>query len=302
MSRRIPSATRPAPAARFAVLLVLACLPWLATKEVAAADPGGSCTSSAGVLVAVDFARWGGDVRVGCDANPTTGYEALHAAGFTSTGTVHDGPAFVCRIDGYPTQAQDACSRTPPASAYWSYWHAGAGQNSWSYSTQGAMSYHPKPGSIDAWEFGAGNAPSFTPAEVRAARAPATSPHRSTPASSPSPAGSAVPRVSSTVPGRAGGTSATSTQPAARSSAAGASGSGSSSPRTSAAGTGAAGAAATSAIPSSSSSGPRIVAAEPVTEHRTASGSPRPVLLTAAAIVLLAGGAGWTTWQRRRLS
>jgi hypothetical protein len=259
-------------------------------ERAAAADPVSSCTPSRGVIVAVDFSSWGGAVQRGCDASPTTGYEALHTAGFSSVGTVHDGPAFICRIDGYPTPAQDSCNRTPPSTAYWSYWHADPGQSGWSYSSQGAMSYHPAPGSVDAWAFGAGNRPSFSPAAVRAVQPPASTPRSLPPGpfSTPSAAGSAVDAASSRVAGtRTAGT--TSKAPAARTSSAVASRPGSAS------------SAVPGASPTPSGSGPLIIDAVPVAQHPTTAGRPLlPVLLTLAAVVLLGGGAGWTAWQRRR--
>ncbi|MFF3698047.1 prenyltransferase/squalene oxidase repeat-containing protein [Streptomyces sp. NPDC002221] len=154
----------------------------LAGAAPAAADPLGDCTATRGAVVAVDFGHWGGGIVRGCDATPTTGYDLLHEAGFTTTGTEHDGPAFICRLGNdrfhsgtqYPTPDQDACKLTPPATAYWSYWIAPPGQDYWSYSPLGAMSQHPKDGSVEAWVFGptgpdgSSGGPSFTPAQVRA--------------------------------------------------------------------------------------------------------------------------------------
>jgi hypothetical protein len=263
-------------------------------ERAAAADPVSSCTPSRGVIVAVDFSSWGGAVQRGCDASPTTGYDALHAAGFSTDGTTHDGQAFICRIDGYPNPAQDPCVHTPPSTAYWSYWHAGPGQDGWSYSSQGAMSYHPGPGSVDAWAFGSGDRPSFPPAAVRAVQSSASTPPRSLPPgpfSTPSAAGSAVDAASSrvAVSRTAGPAGTTSRAPAARTSSA------------------VAGRPdwASSAVPGTSptpsSSGPQIIDAVPVAQHPTTAGRPLlPVLLTLAAVVLLGGGAGWPAWQRRR--
>lgn len=98
----------------------------------------------------------------------TTGYGALQGAGFITAGDNTDGPAFICRIDDEPPPSQDPCVTTPPASAYWSYWHADAGQNTWTFSEQGAMSYHPLPGSVDTWTFGAGRPPPIPPKAVMA--------------------------------------------------------------------------------------------------------------------------------------
>ncbi len=71
------------------------------------------CSTTTGVIVAVDFAPWGGDIERGCDSTLTTGYDALHAAGFTTAGDDHDGPAFICRIDDDPPPSQDPCIDTP---------------------------------------------------------------------------------------------------------------------------------------------------------------------------------------------
>ncbi|MFD5556755.1 hypothetical protein ACFWIA_23300 [Streptomyces sp. NPDC127068] len=148
----------------------------------AASQPMGRCTTSSGVVLAVDFSKWGGPLYRSCGTTPTTGYELLNQGGWRTTGTGHDGPAFICRI-GYsghrggkqfPPPDQDDCVLTPPASAYWSYWHADPGENTWEYSQLGAMLYRPKPGSVDLWIFGGTNIegtrgrPTVTPDQVRA--------------------------------------------------------------------------------------------------------------------------------------
>ncbi|GAA3215003.1 hypothetical protein GCM10010532_041710 [Dactylosporangium siamense] len=159
----------------------------------ASADPLEACTPSSGAIVAVDFGPWGGPVVRGCDATPTTGLDLLHEAGFSTAGTVHDGPGFICRVghasfqDGTqrPVPADEPCTLTPSADAYWSYWIAPAGQDHWTYSQLGAMSQVPKPGEVEAWVYGGTDvggstgAPTFTPASVRATGptpSPSTSP------------------------------------------------------------------------------------------------------------------------------
>ncbi|MFB7938751.1 prenyltransferase/squalene oxidase repeat-containing protein [Streptomyces sp. NPDC056049] len=148
----------------------------------ASADPMKKCTRTTGAIVAVDFGHWGGPVVRGCDATPTTGYELLQSGGFSTAGTEHDGPAFICRIGNgsfnrgkqYPTPAQEDCVLTPQATAYWSYWIASPGQRKWTYSPLGAMSRTLKPGDVDAWVFGGTDIggtkgrPTFTPDDVRA--------------------------------------------------------------------------------------------------------------------------------------
>ncbi|MBJ3809756.1 hypothetical protein [Streptomyces flavofungini] len=151
-------------------------------QAAAAPRPIGQCTTRSGAVLAVDFSDWGGPILRSCGTTPTTGYELLNQGGWRTTGTGHDGPAFICRIgySGYkggkqfPTPAQDDCVLTPPATAYWSYWHADAGSNTWQYSQLGAMLYKPKPGSVDLWIFGGTNIegtkgrPTVSPDQLRA--------------------------------------------------------------------------------------------------------------------------------------
>ncbi len=159
------------------------------------ADPVGAaplsdCTADRGAIVAVDFAHWGGPIVRGCGIKQPSGYALLRAAGFTTAGDEYDGPAFICRIgnqafhDGsmYPTPSEDPCIQTPPASAYWSYWLAPAGQNRWTYSPLGPTGDVPAPGEVELWIFGAtsigassgSGVPSFSPSRLRAANATAT--------------------------------------------------------------------------------------------------------------------------------
>jgi hypothetical protein len=153
-----------------------------------------SCSTTVGSVVAVDFGGadvspygvsddWGGPVALGCDtSHPKHGINLLNDTGFTTTGDGRDGPAFVCRIAGtlfdddtpYPTPAQDPCIVTPPATAYWSYWSALAGQDTWAYNSEGVDLDKPKAGEVEAWTFGGTDVggttgqPSFTPDQIRA--------------------------------------------------------------------------------------------------------------------------------------
>jgi hypothetical protein len=156
-------------ASSVAILVLVASLGALATGCVITigTNPIGSCTSTKGVIVAVDFSHFGKPSERGCDPTTTTGYAALQAAGFVTAGDQQDGPAFICRINNLPSPSQDPCINTPPASAFWSYWHANSGQSAWTLSGLGAATYQPKPGSVDAWAFGARTPPTFTPAQVR---------------------------------------------------------------------------------------------------------------------------------------
>jgi hypothetical protein len=133
------------------------------------AGVAGPCPGKTGVTVAVDFTAFGKAMEVRCaPGHPATGIAALKQAGFPVTGTAQFGLAFVCRIKGLPTKAAQACITTPPVNAFWAYYHALAGATTWSFSSQGASSYQPPQGSIDAWAFGASAQPGKSPAQVRA--------------------------------------------------------------------------------------------------------------------------------------
>ena len=137
--------------------LAVAAVPLAAVPAQAA-----PCSGSTGVTVVVDFGPLGG-IRTSCAAgDPSSGIAALQSAGFSVTGTQQYGLAFVCRVSGLPTPAQDPCVRTPPTTAYWAYFHASRG-GSWSYSTRGATSHDPAPGSVEGWRFGSGAAPGIAP-------------------------------------------------------------------------------------------------------------------------------------------
>ncbi|MGQ0838832.1 hypothetical protein [Actinokineospora sp.] len=115
----------------------------------------------AGVTVVVDFGPLGGGVQTGCaGGDPGSGLAALSGAGYGYTFASRQ-PGFVCRINGKPTAAADACVFTSPTTAYWSYWHGQGG--SWSYGSSGAGAYNPAPGGVEGWAFGAGRQPGVAP-------------------------------------------------------------------------------------------------------------------------------------------
>jgi len=265
-------------AAIAAIILATVGLTAIPTPAWAAPRPVGDCTTTSGVILAVDFGHWGGPLLRSCGSTPTTGYALLNQGGWHTTGTQHDGPGFICRIgyDGYrdgtqyPTPQQDPCVLTPPVSAYWTYWHADPGQNTWSYSQLGAMSEDPEPGSVALWVFGgtniggtAGSAvPAITPDSVRALNA--------------SPAG-AVRKPAAT---HAGATPAQDSRPATA--------------RATPSGTRPAGAAA------AHSGQPTILDAPPTTASaaHVSHGSATPAIIT-LVIVLLLAAAGITAAARR---
>jgi hypothetical protein len=124
------------------------------------------CEVNTGVTVIVDDQQLGeGEIYVGCalGAQPD-GVAALEHAGFALEGTATYGLAFICRIDGEPSPAEESCKTTPPATAYWSYWHGKPGGR-WGYSAFGAASpeSHAPVNSVEGWSFGSGAAPRIAP-------------------------------------------------------------------------------------------------------------------------------------------
>ena len=233
-----------------------------------------------------------------------SGYALLHAAGFTTAGDAHDGDAFICRIgdqafdDGtmYPTPSQDACIATPSTSAYWSYWLAPAGQNTWTYSPVGPMGDKPKPGEVELWMFGGTNiggtrgsgVPRFPPSTLRAAKAaptthtttpPSTTAHTTATTTATRAASAPVKRVRtahrSTAKRRTVTRRRQPRRPARKGSGAPALG------RRAAAGF----------VP--------VVSAQP-TGARTSPGSSGPLVIGLCLALVLAAGAVWIVWRRRR--
>ncbi|HEY2441875.1 MAG TPA: hypothetical protein VGI31_01945 [Streptosporangiaceae bacterium] len=128
-----------------------------AAPAAAGRAPAAACTGTTGVTVVADFTALGGKVKTACDPkNPATGLAALTGAGFSYT-FVPRMPGFVCTINALPKPCNGA-----PVTAYWSYWHAKP-HGKWIYSTLGAGTYNPPPGSVQGWAFGAGTAPRISP-------------------------------------------------------------------------------------------------------------------------------------------
>lgn len=257
----------------------------------AGADPVSSCSKTAGVVVAVDFRPFGGQIQAGCDPTTTTALDALEASGFTPTGTAQYGLAFICLIDGDPTN--QSCTSTPPATASWAFWTADAGTNRWTYAATGAGTLVPTAGSVEAWTFGDASPsvkPGFTPAQVRA-----TEPTTTTTTSASTPTTRAP-------HGRGGGHHAGgSTNPGTVGTVAGALGA-SHAPTTTTTDPGttttSAPAGVTTTVPTSPE--PQVVTAAPTHAGQASSGSPLPALLALLAVLALAGGAGLVAWRRRR--
>ncbi|MFF4323391.1 hypothetical protein [Streptomyces sp. NPDC001568] len=309
-----------APARTAAALgLTVAAFAATAAPAGAAPQPMGQCTTSSGVVLAVDFSRWGGPVYRSCGTTPTTGYELLNQGGWATTGTGHDGPAFICRIGysghqggrQYPTPQQDDCVLTPPASAYWSYWHANPGQNTWEYSQLGAMLYKPTPGSVDLWIFGGTNIegtegkPTLTPDQLRAKNTKPTG----GPAPQDTRTAQPLPPNVNTGPRPENPRPVDPTQPAQTTSAPAPSApesptpsaSPSTSPSVSATPTPTPSTPQPSGPPAEAApaAGPQVVDAAPAADAKHDIGSYLPAVAT-GALVLLIGAAAWYAAKRRR--
>ncbi|MDT0530275.1 hypothetical protein RM555_14885 [Micromonospora sp. DSM 115977] len=141
-----------------------------------AAGSAGYCPDASGVTVVVDFNELGGGTVVRCArGEQSTGLAALKNAGFQITGTLRWGEGFVCRIEGRPSTASEKCVDTPPASAYWSYWHATNG-GSWTYSDKGVLNRKPPAGSFEGWSFSLNRNANDAPRPSTTPRRPAPPP------------------------------------------------------------------------------------------------------------------------------
>ncbi len=289
--------------------------------------PAGAATAtscSTGVIVAVDFAHWGGNIDSVCDSPlPDNAADALVVAKFRPLGVSEDGGlAFICTIAGDPPDAN--CNTTPPGNAYWSFWYANAGKDAWTYSPLGAESLVPRAGSVEAWIFGgdtAAHPPSSFPSpnSVRASfsssssttTAPTTA-STTTTSGSTTPTGTKhEPTTTTTTTGASspkssrhatsGGHHPPTTKPTEKPSREPTS----KVPMTSTTAAGRAGTAERSlsdprALAGRKKSTPRIVDAAPAVAARPPAGSPLPFVIGSMAILVLGGTAGFVAWRRRR--
>jgi hypothetical protein len=160
------------------LLLAMTAVVAPAAPPAAAAVDGlpGFCPDGDGVTVVVDFNELGGGTVIRCAVGAqSNGLAALENAGFSVTGTERWGKAFVCRIGGKPGSDTEACRNTPPASAYWSYWHA-PNEGGWKYSDVGVLNRTPPAGSFEGWSFAKGTGPTSAPPPGVSPRRPVAAP------------------------------------------------------------------------------------------------------------------------------
>ena len=147
-----------------AVLMAILAIGPLAAATTAQALPLPQAATCAGVWVVVDYGSEGG-ISTRCATRHGTGTAALRSAGFNPT---LDG-GMITRIAGKP-------SSVDVNKNYWSYWHASkkadGTYSGWSYSDQGANSYHPTTSTAEGWRYqslsGGKVAPGAAPPKVQA--------------------------------------------------------------------------------------------------------------------------------------
>jgi hypothetical protein len=259
----------------------------LGTLVAAPAAPASAaaCSGTSGVTVVIDSTAY-------CaPGDPASGLAALQAV--ASVVQVQTQPGFVCRINGAP--ASDPCVRTPPATAYWSYWHAQPG-GSWQYSNLGAASYDPAPGSVEGWSFGSGGRPGIAPPS-----APTQQPSPAQP--DPPPASTAPP--AQPAPPAGGGSGTVAPAPGSSATSGGTSGGSTGTTGTTSGGTPAPGATTGATAPTGTASGAPATTAPstsgaPASEGATTTSSAEPSPSgTREAVALVsgtrdAGGPPWT--------
>lgn len=191
-------------------LTLLAAAALAATTALAAAptagalDPtkgyAGICTGNdalTGVTIVIDFqelntASLPAPTITRCSPNPTpgtqrTGIKALQDAGIAVQGVAQWGLGFVCRLENRPGEFEplartnapgymEKCQRTPPANAYWGYWHATGAGTTWTYSSYGAANRNVTPGGFEGWSFSLNRTASTNPVPRVTPRNPAVGP------------------------------------------------------------------------------------------------------------------------------
>lgn len=132
--------------------MILAVSPWAPTAHATTVTP---CSDDEVTVMIEGY-------PLACSPAGGTGWQTLVNAGFSVEGT-QKFPEFICRINSYPDASVDKCLTASPAHAYWTYWHAPLGGDSWEYSDLGAMLYQPQPGTVEAWTWGPGVEPGAIP-------------------------------------------------------------------------------------------------------------------------------------------
>ncbi|MEU4805580.1 ABC transporter substrate-binding protein [Actinosynnema sp. NPDC023587] len=195
--RRLPSL--------LSAVAAMAALGVATAAPASALDPtkgyNGICTGDdalTGVTVVIDFQELDGNggtpaptiTRCSPNANPgtaRTGVKALQDAGIAIAGTARWGLGFLCRLENRPASTEtlpttsnptykEPCVNTPPAQAYWSYWHADGAGTTWTYSNYGALNRNVIPGGFEGWSFALNKTATTNPAPGVTPTNPAVNP------------------------------------------------------------------------------------------------------------------------------
>lgn len=84
-----------------------------------------------------------------------TGWDLLVESGVALAGTAQYPTGFVCRLDGWPTEAAEACDETPSyADGHWAYYVTSKDiSQGWLLSGQGASSHVVDCGGVEGWKW-----------------------------------------------------------------------------------------------------------------------------------------------------
>lgn len=93
-----------------------------------------------------------------CVGNPDNGEDALLAGGMVIR---HSRNGVICSLNDWPSP----CPRKFQGQ-FWNYWHQSRGQN-YVFSEEGAATYRPEPGSIEAWCYNSASQEKCTPPTLR---------------------------------------------------------------------------------------------------------------------------------------
>lgn len=126
------------------------------SSAVKTATQSGFCKSD-GVSLVVDYGNGSDkDPDIFCGSEfEGSGWDLFAATGQTVIGTSEYPIGFVCRINDFPSSADQPCTSTPTtAQGTWAYYYATSELgNNWMFSAAGASMRNPKCGDVDAWVF-----------------------------------------------------------------------------------------------------------------------------------------------------
>lgn len=135
---------------------VISTVPSDVPNPKASSVSSGQCQTSSGVSLAIDFGSSSDrEISQFCLSDfASSGWDIFAAAGVEVEGTSEYPTGFVCRIDAWPSEEIQPCTKTPTASqGTWSYFVADANDTDWKYSGQGAAARNPGCGAAEGWRF-----------------------------------------------------------------------------------------------------------------------------------------------------